>query len=74
MYQLTTYFTLLAAIFDGLNVAPSQWQQTALVTHLLSFAKGYLPLFSIGLGWVIPAIIGFVLGLIWTAIERNKQQ
>lgn len=74
VYQLTTYFTLLAAIFDGLNVAPSQWQQTALVTHLLSFAKGYLPLFSIGLGWVIPAIIGFVLGLIWTAIERNKQQ
>lgn len=72
VYQATSYFTFVAAIFDGLNVAPAHLQQTFPIAQLLAFAKQYLPFFSVGLGWLIPAILGFFLGLLWTVIEKKK--
>lgn len=67
VYRTTTYFTLFAAVLDALNAAPAWLKQTGLIQQLLSLANDYLPFFTIGMGWVLPASIGFVIGIIWVA-------
>ncbi|MFV0558279.1 MAG: branched-chain amino acid transport system II carrier protein [Enterococcus sp.] len=61
VYQVTTYFTLVAAIFDGLNASPSFIHDLPFVQSLLTFAQHYLPFFTIGMGWLVPAALGFIL-------------
>jgi LIVCS family branched-chain amino acid:cation transporter len=70
VYQMTTYITLLAALLDALNSMPDSVKASPLINSVLQVAESYLPLFTIGMGWVVPAIIGFVIGLIWSF--RNK--
>ncbi|HCE12604.1 MULTISPECIES: branched-chain amino acid transport system II carrier protein [unclassified Enterococcus] len=70
VYRMTTYFTLIAAIIDGLNACPALIKDTAFVQAILRFAENYLPFFQIGMGWVTPAIIGFIIGLCWTWFKK----
>ncbi|GHU37858.1 branched-chain amino acid transport system carrier protein [Bacilli bacterium] len=72
VYQVTTGFTLIAAIFDGLNALPMGEHPSVLMTNLLDFAKHSLPFFSIGMGWIVPATLGLVVGYIWKLVENKK--
>ena len=69
VYRMTTYFTLIASILDGLNACPDGIKQTSFVKTLLDFATNYLPFFKLGMGWIVPALIGLVIGLIWSMGE-----
>lgn len=71
VYRMTTYFTLIAAIIDGLNASPALLKDTTFVQAILQWAANYLPFFQIGMGWVTPAIIGFILGLGWTWFKKD---
>ena len=71
VYQVTTYFTLFAALLDGLNNSPEAIKQLSFVEILLNFGRTYLPLFNLGLGWVVPASIGFLVSFIY--VKLNKQ-
>lgn len=71
VYQMTTYFTLIASVVDGLNASPAFISTSTVAKTIISFGENYLPLFSIGMGWVLPASIGFVIGLLWHFIERR---
>ena len=42
----------------------------ALLSGLTGFAGKVLPLYSLGLGWVCPAAIGFIVGLV---VSRKEQ-
>ena len=56
VYIAVTGFTLVAALFDffkALGIEP-----------VASVGRKILPFFDIGFGWVIPALIGLILGLI----------
>lgn len=64
VYQFTTYFTMIAAFIDGLKASPKFIADTAFSKTVIEFGTTYLPLSSIGMGWVLPAIIGFVIGYI----------
>ncbi|GMA07171.1 branched-chain amino acid transport system carrier protein [Tetragenococcus halophilus subsp. flandriensis] len=72
VYQITTLFTLVASIIDGLNAAPAVVSQTGFAQTLIQLGEQYFPLFAIGMGWVLPALIGFIVSLIWYAINKNK--
>ena len=37
---------------------------SALLASLTGFAQRFIPLFSLGMGWVCPAAIGFVIGML----------
>ncbi len=50
VYRMTTYFTLVAAVIDGLNACPALIRNTAVVQQLLKFAEQYLPFFKSGWG------------------------
>lgn len=71
VYQTTTYVTLLAALLDALNSAPDSFKNLGFVTAILDAANAYLPLFTIGMGWVVPAIFGFIIGIFWTMIKKT---
>ncbi|WP_321386026.1 branched-chain amino acid transport system II carrier protein [uncultured Enterococcus sp.] len=72
VYRITTYITLIAAFLDALNSSPAFIKETTLVTAILEVAEKYLPFFSIGMGWILPALIGFILGLIWSKMQPEQ--
>ena len=64
VYVWTTAFTLVAAVFDMIGAVSGMVPGNALLSGLTGFAGKVLPLYSLGLGWVCPAAIGFIVGLI----------
>ena len=70
VYVWTTAFTLVAAIFDMIGAVSRMIPGNALLSGLTGFAGKVLPLYSLGLGWVCPAAVGFIVGLI---VSRKEQ-
>lgn len=62
VYRYAAYFTLVAALLDGLGA--SSLSEAPIGKFLLGIAKTILPFFSLGMGWVVPAIIGVAVGLL----------
>lgn len=73
VYAWTTGFTLIAALFDFLKSLPAGIIPAAALEHILHIGKTLLPFFEIGLGWVCPAVIGLVIGLILRCANRSKE-
>ena len=69
IYVSVTACTFLAAILDLLNALPASAVEAIHVTGLLNWAGRTLPLFSLGLGWLLPAAIGLVIGLVWRKVK-----
>ncbi|MGX7777053.1 branched-chain amino acid transport system II carrier protein [Streptococcus pluranimalium] len=72
VYRSVIVFALLAAIVDGLNATPALIHDLAPVQGLINFAAKVLPFFQLGMGWILPALIGLVVGLIWQELGRSK--
>lgn len=70
VYVWTTAFTLVAAIFDMIGAVSGMIPGNALLSGLTGFAGKVLPLYSLGLGWVCPAAIGCIVGLV---VSRKEQ-
>lgn len=64
VYVSVTAFTCAAALFDLMKTLPAGVQSRLHLEPLLGFAEQYLPWFRLNLGWVVPAVIGFVLGML----------
>lgn len=58
---LTTFF----AIFDGLKAAGIN---TGAINTLL---EAYMPLYTIGFGWLAPCLAGIIIGFIWKSCSKN---
>lgn len=71
IYRRTLAFTAFAAFFDLLVNLPESISTSSFVASILSFPNKYLPGFDLGFGWVLPAIIGFMIGYI---IDKNKEK
>lgn len=69
LYGMTTAWTMIPAILAGINAMPSAWLQASWLQALLHL-NAWLPLAGLGLGWSVPALIGFILG--WV-ISRKQQ-
>jgi len=73
VYVVTTIFAGLSAIFDVLNATGDTIKKLALVESLLKWVGNYLPLFSSGLGWVVPSLLGFIIGLIISFVKTSDE-
>jgi LIVCS family branched-chain amino acid:cation transporter len=60
LFGTVTLFTVIPALLDGLNALPANLH-TGVVAATLKLGE-WLPGFSIGLGWTVPAVIGVVVG------------
>lgn len=74
VYVSVTVFTCGAAVLDMLKTLPQGLQNVLRVDGLLALADRCLPLFSINLGWVFPALVGLMLGLGLHFAGRKKYQ
>ena len=64
--------TWAAAILDGLKTLPAALQQGLHLGALVAFCKQNLPLFSQNLFWLIPAVIGFIVGMLIHLKKRSN--
>ena len=70
VYISVMAFTWAAAIFDFMKTLPAGVQSSLHLDRLVAFARQYLPLFDLNLGWLLPAVIGFIIGM---AIHLSKR-
>ncbi|MGX7199386.1 branched-chain amino acid transport system II carrier protein [Enterococcus nangangensis] len=71
VYVSVTVFTLIAALCDGLNALPLKLQSLPVIQDILALAQ-HIPLFSIGMSWVVFMPIGLVVGLILAPFFPKK--
>lgn len=71
VYLMTTAFTLIASIADAVNSLPAGIKESPVFASFLKLCGNWLPFFDIGMAWVTPAVIGFILGLLFSF---RKQQ
>jgi len=64
VYVSVTAFTAFAALFDLIKSLPASMQSGLHLEGMLGFARKVLPWFDLNLGWVVPALIGFALGMV----------
>ena len=64
VYRTTTAFTLIAAVFDMIGAVSGMMPENQVLAGLKTFAGNILPLYDLGLGWILPAAIGFLAGLL----------
>ena len=73
IYKCTTYLTVIAAFFDFFKALPEGMKNNTVIKEIINFAHVYLPGFDYGFGWVLPALCGFIIGLIiWITKYKNK--
>src|SRR5690606_23014809 len=53
------------SIIDGYNalIGSVPAFEVGMLSSISTFYADYLPLYSIGLGWIVPAVVGAVIGL-----------
>ncbi len=64
VYRWSMLFTGIFSVIDGIKAAGIQ------IEGLYSFLNQYLPLFEAGMGWVVPALIGAVIGLLIPSTKK----
>lgn len=71
VYQVTMVFTVVPAVLDMLANSPKVVASQPVVASLLQLYHGYVPFAALGLGWVLPTLIGFTCGVIYVkAVPR----
>ncbi len=73
VYILTTIFTFIPALIDGLNATPALISKSGFVQSLTDFESKYVPFFEQGFAWVLPATIGFALGISVYVVQRLRE-
>ena len=74
VYCWTIGLTLLAALYDLLRTLPEGLRAGLHLDGALRAVGGVLPLSSQGLGWICPAALGLVIGLIAHFAGRRKAE
>ena len=72
VYISVMIFTWAAAIFDFMKTLPAAVRSALHLDAAVDLARGFLPLFDQNLGWLIPAIIGFAIGLVLHCSKRAR--
>lgn len=73
VYASATFLTFCVSIFDGYStlVASIPGVAFSLFESIKGFYMDTLPLYDIGLGWMLPAAVGVIIGLLW---PKNKKE
>ncbi len=75
VYVSVTIFTGLAAFLDFLKAFPfsQDSQSSVFFGKWIAIAEKYLPLYGVGIGWILPAAAGLLVGIIlYITIEKGR--
>ena len=66
VFATSILFTFFISFIDGYNalVGSLSGFEVGMLSDIAAFYEDYLPFYSIGLGWIVPAIVGALIGLI----------
>ncbi|PAF22398.1 branched-chain amino acid transport system II carrier protein [Terribacillus saccharophilus] len=67
VYLISLLFTFVVSLMEGLNAAKLP------IPGVQEFLTNNLPMYSLGLGWLIPAIIGAVIGYVIYLVTKPSQ-
>ena len=73
VYVWVTAFTWAAALFDFFKTLPEQIQLLLHLDKAVVFAENFLPFFNLNLGWIIPAMLGLIIGLGFKKSRKRVQ-
>lgn len=74
VFATTSAFAIFTAIFDFIVSFPKDSIiPNAFIDNVSTIANRVLPFFSLGLGWLVPTIIGFLIGLLWCKATVNNK-
>ena len=73
IYRWTTFLTMIAAFFDFCNALPKTMKESLVISKIIDFAHIYLPEFDYGFGWIIPALVGCIIGTIIWRVRAKKE-
>lgn len=71
VYCLTIAFTFVAAVYDLIMALPESLYLALGGDAIRAFGEKFLPFSSLGLGWICPALLGFVIGLVLHFTRRR---
>jgi LIVCS family branched-chain amino acid:cation transporter len=74
VYGWVTLGAFIPAVFDFCKTLPEGIQNALHVPAMTELGRSIFPFFDLGLGWVVPALIGLVIGLAFTMISRGKRK
>ncbi len=72
VYGWVTLGAFIPAVFDFCKTLPEGIQTALNIPAMTALGQKIFPFFDLGLGWVVPALIGLVIGLVLTVANRNK--
>ena len=70
VYRCVTLGAFIAAIFDFAKTLPEGVQTALNIPVMTEFAGRIFPFFDLGLGWIVPSLIGLIIGLILYKIKK----
>ena len=73
VYGFVTGFTFAAAIFDFIGALPTNVTEMLHYNEWVPVLSRILPLFEYGVGWLVPAFVGLVIGLIVMFVTNKKK-
>lgn len=73
VYVCVTIFTSFAAVFDLIKALPESVQTTFHLNQAVAFANNLLPWFDLNMGWILPAMIGFAVGMLIRCLRRKTE-
>ena len=72
VFLATTIFVFIASIFDFIVSFPkNSIIPASFIDNVSNVSTKVLPFFNIGLGWVVPSIIGLIVGLVWAKVSSK---
>jgi len=66
VYQGSLLFTFIISLFDGLNAAGIN------IDMINTFFNRFLPMHNVGLGWLLPSIIGGLGGYVLSLLRKKE--
>ena len=72
VYGWVTGCTLVTAVYDLLSALPASAKTALHLEGVIASVGGVLPFAEIGLGWICPAAIGLIIGLIMRKIRPAR--
>ena len=73
VYLWVTVCTWAASLFDFFKALPEELQILLHLDTAVELAERFLPLFSLNLGWVLPAVLGLLIGLLCQKHQKTLQ-
>ena len=62
---------IISSFFDFLKALPSEWTTAIGANTLIELGNRCLPFFSYGFGWIVPTILGFLIGAGILALKKR---